>query len=356
MTKMEVEIKMPDLGTTEDQVRIIKWLVEVGEAVELGQPLLEIETDKASMPVESFVAGTLKSIEAAPDDEVSVGQVIAIIETGAAGPAPPPPVGAEAPAPEAPATAGSEGEAAARPRPAGTKRGASMFARNRESARRRAGGGKTVPLSAARRIVGRRMQESKQNAPHFYLQASANAEPMIARREAAAPARIVWDAFFVKAVAAGLDAFDRMRYRVSDNGLAVLPTPAVGVAVNFKDDLYVVPIREPRSLDLQQISDAIVSRLKRIRTGDPEARKLEPADLTVTYLGGVGVETFVAIINPPESAVLAVGKIEEAVIATGGKITVQQRVNLCLSVDHRVVNGRYAALFLKRVIEELESV
>ena len=106
----------------------------------------------------------------------------------------------------------------------------------------------------------------------------------------------------------------------------------------------------------EQLSDEILAGVARLRSGDPQARLARRANLTVSNLGGSNVESFAAIINPPESAILAVGKVMPVVTVVDGQVAVQERVNLTLSVDHRVASGKYAAGFLGAIVKELESL
>src|ERR1700722_11930385 len=149
----EVVMKMPDLSTTDSAIKLIRWLVQPGQAVKRGQPLCEIETVKAASEVESIVAGVLKGFRAQPGEMVVVGQEIALFETETS------------------------------PSPASAK-GPGLFARNR-AAVPAPSPVPAIALSQPQQTVGRRLQASKQNIPHFYLQASASAEPMIRRRLAA---------------------------------------------------------------------------------------------------------------------------------------------------------------------------
>ena len=356
---MDIEIKMPDLSTTESEVILVDWLVEVGQTVERGQALLEIETDKADMEVESAASGKVKQLCAQPGENVEIGQVIAIlkVEEGAETTAPPLPgnglrattEAAESTQSAAAPNVSSGGEVS--PQPAGK---VSFFARNRQRAQEPAMAPETKPRSMAQIVVGERMLQSKQSIPHFYLQTSANAEPMSAVRDRAEE-KIVWDAFFVKAVAKALGRYDRLCYRVDNQKLVRQENDAVGVAVGVDEDLYVVPIDDPAPRTLAQISEEIVSKAEQVRRGDPGTRKVRPGNITITNLGRANVETFTAVINPPEAAILSIGKIKPQVVACDGMIAVQRRVSLVLSVDHRVVNGAYAAEFLSAVVEELEK-
>jgi pyruvate dehydrogenase E2 component (dihydrolipoamide acetyltransferase) len=346
---MDVPIIMPDLATTASEVTLIRWLVEVGQPVRLGEPLLEVETDKTSMEVESVAAGILSAVRAQPGDKVAVGQVIAVIAK----------TDESAPVARPTAAAASRVEAPpARLHPDKARSTNSLFARNK-LARESAATGEIV-LNATQRELARRLQDSKQTIPHYYLNTSANADRLFALREAAqgqTPSQpIHWDAFFVYAVARALTAYDRMRYRFDGDRLVRRNTESIGVAADVDDSLYVIPIDKPLSLTVEQISEQIAATLEQIRQGDPAAKKLKETCITITNLGAEGIESFMAIINPPESAILAVGKVAPTVQPEDDRIIIQRRVSLSLSVDHRIASGKYAAGFLSRIVNELEAL
>jgi pyruvate dehydrogenase E2 component (dihydrolipoyllysine-residue acetyltransferase) len=350
MTEMDVQIKMPDLATTTNEMTLIRWLVEVGQPVRLGQPLLEIETDKALMEVESVAEGILKIIRVQPGDQVAVGQVIALIEKLGDSTPVSQPINAS---PNQVETIAHEPTTPAKPRSTG-----SLFDRNKR-ARQSTPEHQEIVLSATQRALARRLQESKQTIPHYYLQTSANAEGLAAFREAAKhrnPAQSIhWDAFFVSAAARALQAFDRMNYRFEDDRLVRRNTEAIGVAADIDGSLYVIPIEVPLSHTVEQISEQIGIMSARISQGDPAAKKLKETCITITNLGAEGIESFMAIINPPESAILAIGKVAPSVQPDGDRVIIQKRVSLSLSVDHRIANGKYAAAFLSRMVNELEA-
>ena len=361
---MTVHMKMPDLGTTKDEVKVLNWRVEAGQPVQRGQALVAVETDKAAMDVEAVATGVLAAVCAEPGDQVPTGQVIAMIEVkedaGDPASAGPPSVGEAKPAAVprkqisvAPAAPTSESQAS--PSPAGRQ---SMFARNRQAALAAVEYPESIPLSTAQRTVARRMTESKQTVPHFCLQTSASAEPMVARRNTAVQAgkKLLWDAFLVVATGAALRRYDRMCCRFENDRLVPQGTDDVGLAVDLDGDLFVVPIADPGARTPAQISDEIVAVTARIRSGDTEAMTIRSANITVTNLGVANVESFVAVINPPESAILAVGKVAPVAVVDEGRVVVQNRVSLTLSVDHRVASGRYAAGFLGEIVRQLESL
>jgi pyruvate dehydrogenase E2 component (dihydrolipoamide acetyltransferase) len=152
-----------------------------------------------------------------------------------------------------------------------------------------------------------------------------------------------------------LKKYARMCDHIQDGKIVPGGLDAVGIAVDLDGDLFVVPIPQPDAKSPEAVSSEIRQWMNRLRAGDAEARKIHAASFTISNLGATGIESFTAIINPPETAILAVGKIGPVVVALDGLPVIQQRVNLTLSVDHRVVNGRYAAEFLQCMVGELES-
>jgi pyruvate dehydrogenase E2 component (dihydrolipoamide acetyltransferase) len=335
---MRYEMKMPDLATTESEIRIVRWIIGTGQKIARGQPLLEVETDKATMEVESPVAGILAEVRSEAGEAVSVGQLIAVLEVEqTAAPV------ATAAEPPAPATTAPRG----------------MFARNRAAAVATSAPApaEDIPLTIAQRVAARRLQESKQTIPHFYLQTSFRAAAMIARRQAAEPVKLAWDAFFVLAVARAIAGFERFRCRFDGERLAPAASDAIGVAVDEQNELFVIPIAAPAAKTVEQISAEIRRGAEQLRSGDPQTRQIRPTLLTVTNLGAANIEGFIPIINPPEAAVLGVGRVMPAAVAReDGRIEVEQRGTLTLSVDHRIASGRYAAAFLGAIVKELESI
>ncbi|MHB0956926.1 MAG: 2-oxo acid dehydrogenase subunit E2 [Pirellulaceae bacterium] len=361
---MIFELKMPDLTTNDSPVRIVRWIAHVGDVIERGQPLLEAETDKATMEVESAIRGKLDRVLCQADEEVAVGQVIALFEIAGGPPA----------APAAPATAreaqlldppnlvpvtawpsgGGPPEQPAGPseRPPG-----GMFARNRAAASAEKRLSVPLPLSVAQRTAAKRLQSSKQTIPHFYLQTSFDASAIVSRRKAAEPLKLVWDAFFVQAVARTLGRFDRFRYRFEGEQLVPADCEGVGVAIDMDNELFVVPVAAPAGKSVEQISEEIRGAVERLRSGDQEARRVHAALMTVTNLGICNVESFVPIINPPEAAILGVGKVMLMPVARDdGQLVARHRCALTLCVDHRVVSGKYAGNFLGAIVEELEDL
>ncbi len=346
-------MRMPDLATTGSPMKVVRLLAAAGDDIARGQPILEVETDKATMEVESTISGQLVGLLVREGDEVLAGAPIATFSTdSAAGPeeVSSPPIAPVAIAPASPI-----------PRPATVSHAGagrtSFFARNRDrkAIPAPADGRDSLPLSLAERVVARRMQEIKSTVPHFYVQSSADAGRMVARRNSSEGPKPAWDAFFVIAAARALREHPRFAHRFAGDRLEPHGENAVGVAVDHEGELFTIRVEDPGGKDLDRVSEEIRSQVERIRSGDQKARQPSPASMTVSNLGGSRVESFAAIVNAPEASILAVGTIAAAAVVEKGRVVVQDRVNLTLSVDHRVASGRAAAAFLGSIVRELES-
>ena len=255
---MKYDLKMPDLATTGSAIKIVRWLKQAGQPVKRGEFILEIETDKAAMEMESSVEGILRETKVDPGSEVAAGDIIAILEiTEAIAPV------AQSVRPPTTSALSDQGPSPSPATPAGEPAG--MFARNRAAAAARspsADQATTKPaaltLSPARRTAARRLQESKQSIPHFYLQTSANAASLIARREAAPAPKPAWDAFFVQAASKALQLFERMNYRYENHKLVPQNTRSIGIAVDpeYRQEC---PELKPTGKILAELSVGILS-------------------------------------------------------------------------------------------------
>lgn len=219
--------------------------------------------------------------------------------------------------------------------------------------------GQIVPLSAMRRIVGERMSKSKQTAPHFYVSMDVDMTEVIQKRAAwkenkQEPVPSIND-FILWACAQALRDFPSLNSTFADKGIQLLPDINICVAVAIEDGLVAPVIRNADRLSLQQMAAQ-----SRELAEKAQKKKLFPLDyeggtFTVSNLGMFGVDTFVAIINPPQCAILAVGQVAPRAVPHDGAIAVRPMMTMTLSADHRVTDGAVAARFLKKVKELLEK-
>jgi pyruvate dehydrogenase E2 component (dihydrolipoamide acetyltransferase) len=394
------EVILPRLGQGMESGTIVRWLKSEGEPVEKGEPLFELDTDKVTQEVEAEAAGVLLKIAVAAG-EVPVGQTVAFIgaegedvpEVAAA--APPQeqtkPVEAEpAPAQEAPqeaAIASGNGRIKASPlaRRMARERGVELsgihgtgpdgriVAEDIERAEAGApsaasnkllqapvslGEVERVPLSNVRKTIARRLTEAWQ-IPVFQLQASADmtrVNALVATlRERDPDVRITVTDILTKVCAQALMRYREVNAEFTEDAILLHPSANVGLAVAAPQGLVVPVIRSAERLSLTEIAGVRADLVGRARDAKLRAEDLEGGTFTISNLGMYDVTEFTAIINPPESAILAVGGVRKVPVVVDEGVTVGHRMKVTLSSDHRVVDGATAAQFLAEVRRLLEA-
>jgi pyruvate dehydrogenase E2 component (dihydrolipoamide acetyltransferase) len=366
------DVIMPALGVAQDTGRVVRWLHAEGDSVRQNQPLIEVETDKVTVELEAPADGTLAAVTAHAGDDVTVGTVIALIL--APGEAPPcaaePPPGRPAASPVARRMAREAGVdlallAARLGRPVQADDVRSAVAGGAVSARALepdspapVADGAATPVSPAWRTMAERTLASWTTTPHFAVQREVNAGRLLSWQERARErtgAHITVTDLLVRSVAHALRAHPALNRSWSEGGLVAHPSIGVGLAVALDDGLVVGVIHDADTLDLSALAARREDLVTRAREG-----RLQPADVqggtfTLSNLGMYGVDAFSAIINPPQAAILAVGRIVERVLPVGGMAAVQPALTLTLSCDHRAVDGARAGTFLRTVAETLEE-
>ena len=417
-------IRMPRLSDTMEEGNIVGWLKAVGDQVEPGDVLAEVETDKATMELESFQSGTLLYIgkESGP---VPVDGIIAIIgEKGedyaaqlkeaeaasAAAPAEEPQdapqeapktVAAPAPAPAAVTVAAPVSPApTSAPSDNGSRVKASPLAKslaaeagiNIGSIQGSGDGGRIIkrdveqfiasggaqaqqassapvisldpevqygdtPVTQMRKVIARRLGESKFTAPHFYLTVEIDMDRAIdARKDLKAnDIRVSFNDFVVKACAMALRKHPAINSSWMGDTIRVHSEINIGVAVAVPDGLLVPVINNADQKSMTYINQEV-----RTLAGKAKEKKLQPQEMsgntfTISNLGMFGIEEFTAIINSPDSCILAVGSIIQKPVVKNGAIVVGNMMKVTLSCDHRVVDGATGAQFLQTLKGMLEN-
>jgi pyruvate dehydrogenase E2 component (dihydrolipoamide acetyltransferase) len=395
------EVLLPALGETMDTARIVRWLKRPGEHVAKGDPLFEIETDKATIEVEAMADGILRRIQMAEDSQASIGDVVALLSDQ---PDEPLPQAAPSPAVVAPATEGQAQAASAPPtsptaasgKPIASPRarrladqrgvdlarvGPGSGARGRiieadvqryleappgSTAPRMesfppAGEGQVLPLEGARRVIAERMTRSFQTAPHFSLSLSVDMSLVEqARRrlnaDAGSTAKVTPTAFLVKVCAWALERHPQVNASLQADGIHIHPDVHIGVAVAREDGLIVPVVRHANRKRLEQIAAELADLAVRARGGSLKLNELSGGTFTISNMGMFGIDGFTAIINPPESAILAVGRIlRTPVAAENDRVEIRPMLRMTLSCDHRVIDGAIGAAFLQDVGAGLEN-
>lgn len=395
---MAHSIVMPALEMAQETGKLLSWRKKEGEAIAKGEPLLDVETDKAVVEIESPAEGILAGVKAHAGDIIPVGQTIAWIVS----PGEKPPVEEassasgrrmdSSPAPAAAATAsvsaapsaapaasvrispkarrlarehgvdlsrvrgsGSEGEIQAEDVLAfvaagGTAAGVSPPAQPETP---QAEGRATQTLTQVARLMAERTTQSWTTAPHFFVSRDIDAGALLAAREKFGPSiekergvRLSHTDLLVAAVARALEKHPLVNASWAGNGVRLQPEINVGIAMAVDDGVVVAAIPGSNTKRLGEIAT-----MRRDLTDRARAGKLRPADIagatfTISNLGMYKVDAFTAIIVAPQAAILAVGCISDRVVPIDGKPAIRPMMTLTLSCDHRVFDGARAALFL----------
>ncbi len=412
---MAIVINMPRLSDTMTEGVVAKWHVKVGDAITEGKLLAEIETDKATMDFEAFPGqeGTLLHIgvgegEASPVDTIlavigAKGEDISALLAGApAEPAPaaaavavevreaPAPVAVLAPTPAPAATPAPTADHRVKASPlakslaaekgvdlravTGSGEGGRIVKRDIETAATASAatpsaaptaavsypssGYQDTPISQMRKTIAKRLSESKFTAPHFYLTMSVDMDAAIEARQAlnaTGDHKISFNDLVVKAVAKGLKKHPAVNSAWLGDVIRTNYDVHVGVAVAVEDGLLVPVVRHADAKSLTQISAEVKDFAQRAKT-----KKLQPMDwegntFTISNLGMFGIDQFTAIVNPPDSCILAVGGIQSVPVVKNGQVVPGNIMKLTLSCDHRVVDGATGSAFLNSVKAFLES-
>ena len=389
---MANEVKLPRLGQGMESGTIVKWLKSEGDHVEKGEPLYELDTDKVTQEVESDFAGTLLKIAIA-EGEVAVGKTIGVIgEQGEDFAIAEPeaaekvtekaePKGPEAePAQPVAAAPARDGRVKASPlarriaRERGidlaTVRGTGPEGRivaedvERAEAAPPAAAGAPIAvgeaerreLTSVRRTIAKRLTEAW-TVPVFNLRASADmtqANALVARLREADQKVTVTDVL-VKTCAAALMQHREVNAEWTDDAILLHPSANVGIAVAAPQGLVVPVIRAAERLRLAEISAARSELVGRARDGKLTREDIEGGTFTISNLGMFQVESFTAVLNPPQAAIVAVGATEDRIVAAGGEAVVRPMMTLVATFDHRAVDGAPAAGFLQTLKEMLEE-
>jgi pyruvate dehydrogenase E2 component (dihydrolipoamide acetyltransferase) len=392
------EVKLPRLGQGMEAGTITKWLKSPGDTVAKGEPLFEIDTDKVTQEVESDYAGVLLKITL-ESGEAPVGQTIAYIgkegEEVAEAPAPEPVEPEAAPEPakvsdtaaprETPAettvsdTSGSNGgriKASPLARRIARERGIELSSLQGTGPEGRivaedvergaasapaavpAGEIESVPLTNIRKTIARRLTAAWQ-APVFQLTVSADmtrANELVARsRELNPDVRVTVTDLLTKVCAQALMRHRDVNVQYTEDALLKFPTANVGIAVAAPQGLIVPVIRSVERLSLAEVGTARTEIVGRARDNKLTAQDLEDGTFTISNLGMFGIEQFVAVINPPQAAILAVGATLDTPVARNGAVEVRPMMMITLTVDHRAVDGAAGADFLRTVKQFLED-
>jgi pyruvate dehydrogenase E2 component (dihydrolipoamide acetyltransferase) len=382
---MAVSIVMPALEMAQETGKLIAWRKREGEEVRKGEPLVEIETDKAVMEIESPADGILAGVKAEIGAVVPVGQTIAwIVAPGEKPPIEMPP----APMPTASTSEPRPGRRTlnetgrTRPRMSpkarrlarelaietsslrGSGPGEALVARDilgRPDAKATDAPVQTQALGSVARLMGERTTRSWTEVPHFFLTREVDAGALIEIRERLAErcerehgVRPTLTDLLVAVVARVVGAHPRLNSSWTPEGVRLHPAVHMAVAVAVEGGVTSVVIRDAHRASVPEIS-----LRRRELTARARAGRLRPADIqdgtfTLSNLGMYEVDSFQAIIQAPQAAILAIGRIADRIVPVDGRPAVRPMMHVTVSCDHRVVDGAGGALFLKDLVEAMQ--
>ncbi len=398
---MAVVIRMPKMSDTMTEGVIVAWHKKVGDTVKTGDILADVETDKATMELENFEKGVLLYIGIKEGQSVPIDAVIAII--GAAGEdyktllETPKTVAVVLEAPKAETakiadatvesisanTDHSHIKASPLAKSIAKEKGITLSnligtGENGRIVKRdldnmlplsqhkslsipnsfMVESYEEIPVSQMRKTIARRLLESKNGAPHFYLTIDINMDKVIESRKsinANGDFKISMNDFIVKASAEALTRHPMVNSSWLGDKIRVNHHVNIGVAVAVEDGLLVPVVRFANTKKLSQISKEVKEFAQKAKD-----KKLQPTDwegntFSISNLGMLGIEEFTAIINPPDACILAVGATREVVIVKNGAFVAAHMMKVTMSCDHRVVDGATGAAFLKTLRELLED-
>lgn len=422
---MAKDVIMPALGMVQETGTLIQWLKSAGDSVTKGEPLMEIETDKATVEIEAPASGTLSRITAQAGDVVPVGQRIALIlapgetESSVSTPA------VSAPQPQPTPVSSQSASPALKPvtatpvaarlaaehnldiskiKPAsGQIRKEDVLAyldlqnkpiavtsvlaspKARRLAQERgldlksvSGSGpegavlandvltfqvaqpasESLTVSRMWRVMADRLTQAWTTIPHFYLIREVNASRLIAWREKAqkeSAEKITYTDLLMRLTAAALRKYPRLNASWLNDTITLNPEINIGLAVAVDDGLLVPVIHHADALNLSELASRRSGVVSRAKAGKLSLDDLSGGTFTISNLGMYGVDAFNAIVNPPQAAILAVGRIADRVVPVNGQPAVQPMMTLSLSCDHRVVDGARGAEFLQALADLIEE-
>ena len=406
---MAIEVRMVSLSPTMELGTINRWLKKEGDKVAAGDVLAEVETDKATMPLETFDGGILLKIIAQEGSKNKIGDLLGVIGkegedisavlakgSAAAPAAPAKPASAPAAAasgvahtaaapvisaftnggrvkasPLAKKVAKERGIDLAQVSPSGP--GGRVIARDVPESAPAAGSalaapvpvaagvGEDIPLSGLRQTIAKRLLQSKQTIPHFYLYSEVSMDRAVAFRDELNASveeggvKISFNDLVIKVSAAALAKHPEVNAAFNQTTIRRHGEINIAVAVATEAGLYTPVLRNVDKLSLKQINGGVKQLAGKARDKKLTVAELSGSGFTISNLGMFGVDHFFAIINPPEAAILAVGAIQtKPVVNAAGQVVAGKTMGITLSCDHRVIDGAVGAKFLQTLKDLLE--
>jgi pyruvate dehydrogenase E2 component (dihydrolipoamide acetyltransferase) len=382
------EVRMPKLGMAMKKGVVTKWLKAEGDTVNEGDELYELATEKVSATVAAPASGVLGRVVALPSKaELPVGALLALI--GEAGDVFPPreelaaPAAAAAPAPARSAAVPGAGAPAS---PAAKRRARELgvdialvppsapgkrittedveafatAAAEAAPAEAAVPPGRVLPFAGIRKVVAERLSDSLRTMAQVTIAREADVSGLVARRaalaagfEAATGTRLTYTDLLAEVVARLLPEHPLLNSTLTEQGIVVADAVHLGVAVALEDGLIVPVIRDAGTRPLGELARERAELAAKAQAGSLSLDEIEGGTFTISNLGAFGADAFTPIVNPPQCAILGIGRIIDRPMVVDGRVEVRPTTWLSLTFDHRIVDGAPAARFLQALAERL---
>ena len=372
------EIIMPKLGQTVEESIVGKWMKNEGDNVEKGDVLLEVTTDKATLEVESFAKGVLRKIIHKEGDVVPVLAIIGYTASSMDEELPenpPEQLHEEEKKEEETPVAEPVSEVRIKISPlakrlakekgvditkiSGTGPGGRIVKEDVLAFGGTAVGekivAKTIPVKGMRKVIAERLQKSFQTIPHFYLSTEIDMTECVKIRAEKSP-KPAFNDIIIKASALAISKNPEINSSFKGDSIEIIGDINIGLAVAVDDGLIVPVIRNADKLAISDISKNRDELVKKARDGKLLPSDYEGGTFTISNLGMFEIDNFSAIVNPPQSAILAVGRIKQKPVIIDGNIGIRSMMQVTCSFDHRCIDGALGAKFLQKVKEYLENL
>jgi len=332
-----------------NEAAILNCPVKVNDKVQRGDILFEVETDKATLEVESPSDGFVKHILVQEGQTISVGEVIMLLGDE----------DENVPRPETE----KKKVTAKQPQPHGPSEEISdkelLQALSEEpQTQPQYKLGQTVPMTRLQKITAQKMLLSKQQIPCFYLTAVADVTKLVEHREKFNQhnkTKVSYNDFIIRAAAAGLEKFPLMTARLDRDEIILADSIDIGLAVSVQDGLVTAILKNVNKKTVLQIAREAQSLIEKAHSGKLGLDDLHGGCMTVSNLGAYGVESFIPIVVPGQCSILGIGKIIDTLLPDNGSFNIRKLMSMTLSVDHKLANGAYAAQFLDFIRKLLED-
>jgi 2-oxoglutarate dehydrogenase E2 component (dihydrolipoamide succinyltransferase) len=366
-------IVVPELGESVVEARVARWLKKEGDRVELGEPLVELETEKVDLEVNADKGGVLASIKRQEGEDVKIGELLGVVDESASAPAPasPPPAGngsggtatkTTAATPAAPEPASQPPALKATPTAAAP---AALPQRTPSVPPPRPSGDRSERrerMSKRRETIARRLVEAQHNAAMLTTFNEVDMTAVMSLRERRKEAfkkefgvNLGIASFFVKASVAALRVFPQLNAEIQGNEIVYKNYFDIGMAVGAEGGLVVPVIRDADRTSFAQLELAIRDFAQRAADGTLTLEDLKGGTFTITNGGVFGSLLSTPILNPPQVGILGLHKIQDRVVPVNGEPAIRPMMYVALSYDHRIVDGREAVQFLVKIKEFVED-